>query len=97
MLPGSSMAFAVIEIKVADPICGIGQLFAYRAGLNGNPHLVLVVSQGAFSSRVRYACLEAGIECWTVRGDFNDVTFRHAVGPKNLWNKFRGGEPLENT
>jgi hypothetical protein len=62
--PESNLAFAIIEIKVEDPIRGIGQLFGYRAGLKGDPHLVLVTVAQAWGAVELWACHEAGIEAW---------------------------------
>jgi hypothetical protein len=96
MLPGSLRAFALIEIKVAEPMCGIGQLFAYRAGLKGDPHLVLVIDSAAYHPMVGWACKEASVECWTAHGELLSPVFRHVTGPKNLWNKYSSEESLEN-
>lgn len=63
--------FAIVEVKVADPIRGIGQLFAYAHGQYPRPHLVLIVDEAACNSNLAemWACVEAGIEMWTVRGE----------------------------
>ncbi len=71
----------IVEVKVADPLRGIGQLFAYRSGWQPPPSLVLAVpSRGVDWPSLNIACFEAGVELWLVEPD---GTPRRVCGPSS--------------
>ena len=60
----------IVEVKVADPLRGIGQLFHYRSGWYPKPSLVLAIpSEGVDWPPLNMACFEAGVELWLVEPD----------------------------
>lgn len=84
-------ACALIELKTADAIRGIGQLLSYSFSVPVKPHLVLVVSWPAFTSQTARACKVAGIEMWTQQ----DGAFAYVTGPDSLWNAYREGRGIQ--
>lgn len=62
--------YLIVEVKVADPLRGIGQLFAYGSGWRPKPSLALAVpSEGVDWTPLNIACFEAEIELWLVEPD----------------------------
>ncbi len=60
----------IIEVKTSDPLKGIGQLFAYRAGWDPKPDVALAVPANVGGlAATKAACREAGVELWVVRPD----------------------------
>lgn len=60
----------IVEVKVADPLRGIGQLFSYRSGWYPKPSLALAIpSEGVDWPPLNLACFEAGVELWLVEPD----------------------------
>jgi hypothetical protein len=82
---------ALIEVKTADPIRGVGQVLSYQVGAGEPTHCVLVTDWGVFNSQVARACTASGVELWAMR----EGKFRYITGPPTLWNAFRSpDEPV---
>ena len=60
----------IVEVKTADPLRGIGQLFAYRAGWNPKPSVALAVPPAVSGlAATKAACRESGVELWIASPD----------------------------
>jgi hypothetical protein len=87
---GDLQVLTLIEVKLADPIRGVGQVLSYRVGAGEPTHCVLVIGWDVFNSQVARACTAAEIELWVMRkGEFEYIT-----GPPTLWNVSRGADEL---
>lgn len=92
--PGSGLqVLTLIEVKIADPIRGVGQVLSYQVGVGQPVHCVLVTSWEAFNSQVSRACTVAEIELWVMEKD----EFRPITGPPTLWNAFKAPDQPELT
>lgn len=76
---------ALIEVKTADPIRGVGQVLSYRVGAGEPTHCVLVIDRKVFNSQIARACTAAEVELW----DMREGKFHYVSGPPTLWNAFR--------
>lgn len=75
---------AFFEVKVADPIRGVGQLLSYRGSWHPRPHCVLVVHWSAFNSQTVRACQQAEVEMWILR----QSGLQYIAGSPTAWNAF---------
>lgn len=77
---------AIIELKTADPIRGVGQVLSYQVGVPELAHRVLVIDGEVLNGQVARACAVAEIELWAFMA--NDE-FKYITGPPTLWNMAR--------
>lgn len=87
----------IVEVKVADPLRGIGQLFSYKSGWYPKPSLALAIpSEGVDWLPLNIACFEAGVELWLVEPDGSPhrlcgpsgTTYPHGIVPsafEDMW------------
>lgn len=82
---------AIIELKTADPIRGVGQVLSYQVGVPEFAHRVLVIDGEVLNGQVARACAVAEIELWAYMAE----EFRHITGPPTLWNMARRSDQPE--
>ncbi len=71
----------IVEVKIADPVRAIGQLFAYKSGYDPSPTLILAVPERMQVDLVTLmACEEGNVELWYIEDNGEP---RRLIGSRN--------------